>query len=79
MQLLTSLWWLSLPLSALGQLGSYNYVGGIPLTVPDDCPSGLVNGTAVENEQMCCPASQTFVKNENGAFCCGGESGTISF
>ena len=77
MPLLTALWWLSLPLSALGQLESFNYVGGIPLSVPDGCLSGLVNGSA-DYEQMCCPASQVFVQNGNGSFCCGeGEDGEI--
>jgi len=47
----------------------FSYNGGIPLRMPDGCPTGSVFGQ-VTYQQNCCGGNQTFVKNTNGSFCC---------
>ena len=44
------------------------FLGGLPLRLPEPCPSDLVSGHGTW-EQSCCPANQTFVKEEQ-AVCC---------
>ena len=44
------------------------FLGGLPLRLPVPCPSDLVSGHGTW-EQSCCPANQTFVKEEQ-AVCC---------
>lgn len=44
------------------------FLGGLPLRLPAPCPSDLVSGHDTW-QQSCCPANQTFVKEES-AICC---------
>jgi hypothetical protein len=48
----------------------FNYIGGIPLRTPGDCPAGSVSGQFTF-QQNCCGANQTFV-NVEGSVCCNG-------
>lgn len=46
----------------------YGFPRGLPLRLPAPCPSDLVSGHDTW-QQSCCPANQTFVKEES-AICC---------
>jgi hypothetical protein len=50
-------------------LAQSSYLGGLPLRVLGDCPSGLVAGP-VTFQQNCCGAGQVFVTDGVNSFCC---------
>ena len=51
---------------------NYDYIGGIPMRTPDECPSGTSNGQTTF-QQNCCGVNQTFVKIESSVCCESGE------
>ena len=56
--------------SVLAQTTAFS--GGLPLRLPESCPSDLVSGQ-VTFEQNCCAANQTFVKEEAPVCCPDGQ------